>query len=446
MSTSHTFAKADATERAALKRSISNTLKGSAGNLVEWYDVYVYSVFAKYFESQFFSADDKNSTLYIWAIFAATFLMRPIGAWYFGRFADRHGRRLALTVSVSVMAACSFLIAIAPTAASIGIWAAVILLMARLLQGFATGGEYGASATYMSETAVPGWRGFLSSFHYVTLVGGHVLAQAVLLVMLLTWDTSHVTEWGWRVAFGIGGIGALVVFYLRRTMDETLETSSIEAVKDGKAKASGSMRELFVNQWRPLLLCFLITAGGTIAFYTYSINGPKMIQTAFAGDDVITGTILNLVLLTFLMVLQPVGGYLSDRIGRKSLLVFFGVGGVLYTWYLITALPQQTNAWSAFLILGVGFVILTGYTSINAVVKAELFPTHIRALGVGLGYALANSLFGGTAPLLYQGALSGGHVDMFIIYTTAVIALSLVVYIFFLKNKGPNWLDGTRTH
>ncbi|MGD5182249.1 MFS transporter, partial [Xanthomonas citri pv. citri] len=181
----------------------------------------------------------------------------------------------------------------------------------------------------------------------------------------------------------------------------------------------------------PLLLCFLITAGGTIAFYTYSINGPKMIQTAFAGDDVITGTILNLVLLTFLMVLQPVGGYLSDRIGRKSLLVFFGVGGVLYTWYLVTALPQQTNAWSAFLILGIGFIILTGYTSINAVVKAELFPTHIRALGVGLGYALANSLFGGTAPLLYQGALSGGHVDLFIIYTTAVIALSLVVYIFF---------------
>lgn len=342
------------------------------------------------------------------------------------------------------MAACSFLIAIAPTAASIGIWAAVILLFARLLQGFATGGEYGASATYMSEAAVPGWRGFLSSFHYVTLVGGHVLAQAVLLVMLLSWDATHVSEWGWRVAFGIGGIGALVVFWLRRTMDESLSSESIEAAKDGKAKATGSMRELFVNQWRPLLLCFLITAGGTVAFYTYTINGPKMIQTAFAGDDVITGTLINLGVLTFLMLLQPLGGLLSDRIGRKSLLVFFGVGGVLYTWYLITALPQQTSALSAFLILATGFVILTGYTSINAVVKAELFPAHIRALGVGLGYALANSLFGGTAPLLYQGALATGRVDEFIIYITAVIAVSLVVYIFFLKNKGPNWLDGTR--
>jgi len=432
-------------ERAALRRSISNTLKGSAGNLVEWYDVYVYSVFAVYFESQFFSAADKNSTMYVWAIFAATFLMRPIGAWYFGRFADRYGRRLALTVSVTVMAGCSFLIAITPTASQIGIWAAVILLFARLLQGFATGGEYGTSATYMSEAAIPGRRGFLSSFHYVTLVGGHVLAQLTLLGMLTFWDKPQISEWGWRIAFGIGGIAAIVVFWLRRSMDESLGEDSIEAAKEGRAKASGSMYELFVHQWRPLLLCFLITAGGTVAFYTYSVNGPKMIQSAFAGTDVMTGTLINLGVLTFLMVLQPIGGWLSDIVGRKSLLVFFGVGGVLYSHYLITALPQQQDPLMAFVILTIGFVILTGYTSINAVVKAELFPTHVRALGVGFGYAMANSLFGGTAPLLYQAAKSSDRVGQFAWYVTAIIAVSLVVYVFFLKNKGPNWLDGTRT-
>ena len=316
MSTPSSSAAVAHPERAALRRSISNTLKGSAGNLVEWYDVYVYSVFAVYFESQFFSAADKNSTMYVWAIFAATFLMRPIGAWYFGRFADRYGRRLALTVSVTVMAGCSFLIAITPTASQIGIWAAVILLFARLLQGFATGGEYGTSATYMSEAAIPGRRGFLSSFHYVTLVGGHVLAQLTLLGMLTFWDKPQISEWGWRIAFGIGGIAAIVVFWLRRSMDESLEVSSIEAAKEGRAKASGSMYELFVHQWRPLLLCFLITAGGTVAFYTYSVNGPKMIQSAFAGTDVMTGTLINLGVLTFLMVLQPIGGWLSDIVGR----------------------------------------------------------------------------------------------------------------------------------
>lgn len=423
------------------RRSVSNTLKGSAGNLVEWFDVYVYSVFAVYFESKFFSPDDKNATLYVWAIFAMTFLMRPIGAWYFGRFADRRGRRLALTVSVTLMAACSFVIAITPSVATIGLAAPLILLLARLVQGFATGGEYGASATYMSEAAMPGRRGFLSSFHYVTLVGGHVLAQATLLVMLQTLTPEQISDWGWRMAFGLGGIAAIVVFWLRRSMDESLDAGAIDAARAGQAVRSGSLHELFVHQWRPLLLCFLITAGGTLAFYTYSVIGPKMVQAQFAGGDVLTGTAINLLALTVLMLLQPLGGWLSDIVGRKTLLVFFGIGGVLYTWFLVLYLPQQAGWLPAFGVLTLGFVILTGYTSINAVVKAELFPTHVRALGVGLGYALANSAFGGTAPLLYQASLRSERVETFVIYATAVIAVSLLVYVFFLENRGRNWLD-----
>ncbi|CBA17609.1 MFS transporter [Xanthomonas albilineans] len=425
----------------SLRRSVSNTLKGSAGNLVEWYDVYVYSVFASYFESQFFSKQDKNATLYVWAIFAVTFVMRPLGAWYFGRVADRYGRRLALILSVSLMAACAFLIAVTPTMSSIGFAAPALLLLARLVQGFATGGEYGTSATYLSEAAIPGRRGFLSSFHYVTLVGGHVLAQAVLLVLLQVFDPVQMSAWGWRVAFALGGVGALVVFWLRRSMDESLGSDSIAEARKGGAHAAGALHELFVHQWRPLLVCFLVTAGGTVAFYTYSVIGPKMIQSAFAGDDVMAGTIINLVALTVLMLMQPIGGWLSDLVGRKSLLVFFGIGGVLYTWFLVLELPKQHDWLGAFAILAVSFVILTGYTSINAVVKAELFPTHIRALGVGLGYALANSVFGGTAPLLYQASLKTDHVTTFVWYATAVIAVSLVVYARFLSNKGANWLD-----
>ncbi len=438
---SQTTAGPEADPRARLRRSVSNTLKGSAGNLVEWYDVYVYSVFAVYFESQFFSPEDKNATLFIWAIFAMTFLMRPIGAWFFGRFADRYGRRLSLTVSVTIMAGCSFAIAITPTEASIGMAAPLILLLARLVQGFATGGEYGASATYLSEAALPGRRGFLSSFHYVTLVGGHVLAQLTLLAMLQWFDAAQISHWGWRVAFGIGGLAAIVVFWMRRTMDESLGSDSIQAARRGQARASGSLHELFVHQWRPLLLCFLITAGGTVAFYTYSVVGPKMIQSRFAGDDAMTGVVINLIALIVLMLLQPIGGWLSDLVGRKSLLVFFGIGGVLYTGFLVLALPQQSGWLPAFAMLALAFVILTGYTSINAVVKAELFPTHVRALGVGLGYALANSAFGGTAPLLYQAALRTDQVRLFAVYATAVIAVSLVVYVFFLKNRGANWLD-----
>ena len=425
----------------SLARSVSNTLKGSAGNLVEWYDVYVYTVFSSYFESQFFDEKDQNSQIYVWAIFAVTFLMRPVGSWFFGWFADRFGRRRALTTSVTLMALCSLVVALTPTQATIGVWAAIILMLARLLQGFATGGEYGTSATYMSEAAVPGRRGFLSSFQYVTLVGGHVLAQLTLLIMVVAADRAWIAQYGWRIAFLLGGVAAVVVLWLRRTMDESLTEESLEASRTGELRRSGSMIELLRHYWRELLLCFLVTMGGTVAFYTYSVTGPKIIQKSVAGNDVVTGTIINLVALTALMLMQPVGGALSDRVGRKTLLVLFGVGGVAFTWVITTKLAEVHSALGAFAILLLGFVILTGYTSINAVVKAALFPTHVRALGVGFGYALANSAFGGTAPLLYTAAKESHAVPAFTWYVTLAIAGSLVVYVLFLKNKDDDWLD-----
>jgi len=328
-----------------------------------------------------------------------------------------------------------------PTREIIGYWAAVILVLARLVQGFATGGEYGTSATYMSEAATANRRGFLSSFQYVTLIGGHVLAQFTLLIALHFLDGDALRAWGWRIGFFIGGIAALVVLWIRRSMDESLSESHLEAIREGKDRDAGSMKTLFTTHWRPLLLVFLITAGGTIAFYTYSINAPAIVKSTFGSDRALTATWINLLGLIFLMLLQPVGGLISDRVGRKPLLVFFGVGGVIYTYVLLTFLPQTTSPLLAFALLVVGYIIITGYTSVNAIVKAELFPAEIRALGVGLGYALANSVFGGTAPLLYQASKSADHVVWFIVYVTVVIGVSLLVYIFGLKNKGVTVLD-----
>jgi MHS family alpha-ketoglutarate permease-like MFS transporter len=428
---------------AATRRAIWNTIRGSLGNLVEWYDVYVYTVFASYFEGQFFDESEKNSTVYVYAIFAITFVMRPVGSWFFGRYADRRGRRAALTVSVSLMAACSAVIALVPSQAVIGAGAPIILILARLLQGFATGGEYGTSATYMSEAATRERRGFFSSFQYVTLVGGHVLAQLTLLILESVLDEKQLHSFGWRIAFAIGGVAAVVVFWLRRTMDESLSEDVIESVRAGKDQAAGSMRELFTRYWKPLLMCFLITLGGTVAFYTYSVNAPAMVKTAYKGQSM-TATWINLIGLIFLMCLQPVGGLLSDKIGRKPLLVFFGVGGLFYTYILITYLPHLRSPLASFFLVAGSYVILTGYTSINALVKSELFPAHVRALGVGIGYALANSIFGGTAPLIYQAMKANGHVPLFIAYVTVCIAVSLVVYVFFLKNKSDTYLDRER--
>lgn len=426
--------------RAATRRAVWNTLRGSSGNLVEWYDVYVYTVFASYFESHFFDSADKNSTVYVYAIFAVTFLMRPVGSWFFGRYADRYGRRAALTFSVSLMALCSLAIALVPGRETIGVGAAVILVLCRLVQGFATGGEYGASATYMSEAATRERRGFFSSFQYVTLVGGHVLAQLTLLVLQLFLDKPQISDFGWRIAFFIGGVAAVVVFWLRRSMDESLSTEQLEAVQRGEDSESGSLRVLLADHWRPLLLCFLVTMGGTLAFYVYSVNAPAMIKTAF-GDRGMTATWINLTGLIFLMLLQPIGGMISDKVGRKPVLVFFGVGGVVYTWFLITYLQNATSVAATLLVTGIGYIVLTGYTSINAIVKAELFPSHIRALGVGVGYALANSAFGGTAPMIYQAAKNGGQVTWFIVYVTVIVFASLLVYVFALKNKSETALD-----
>lgn len=428
---------------AETRRAIWNTLRGSSGNLVEWYDVYVYTVFATYFEGQFFDESEKNSLVYTYAIFAITFVMRPVGSWFFGRYADRRGRRAALTFSVSLMALCSAAIALVPSQASIGIAAPIILILARLVQGFATGGEYGTSATYMSEAATRERRGFFSSFQYVTLVGGHVLAQFTLLILQSVLSDDQMREFGWRIAFAIGGVAAIVVFWLRRTMDESLSEDVIEAAKAGEDKGAGSLRELFTTYRRPLAMCFLITLGGTVAFYTYSVNAPAIVKTAFK-DDAMTGTWLNLVGLIFLMLLQPVGGILSDKVGRKPLLVFFGIGGVIWTYVLITYLPETTSPLLSFALVAVGYVILTGYTSINALVKSELFPVQVRALGVGVGYALANSIFGGTAPLIYQALKQNDMVPLFIAYVTVCIAVSLVVYVFFLKNKSETYLDRER--
>lgn len=425
---------------AETRRAIWNTIRGSSGNLVEWYDVYVYTVFATYFEKQFFADGDENSTVYVYAIFAVTFLTRPIGSWFFGRFADRRGRRAALTFSVSLMALCSLVIAIVPSREVIGAAAPVILILCRLVQGFATGGEYGTSATYMSEAATRERRGFFSSFQYVTLVGGHVLAQFTLLIILTAFTTEQVHDFGWRIGFAIGGVAAIVVFWLRRTMDESLSEEQLEAIKTGKDTSSGSLGELLTRYPKALLMCFLITLGGTIAFYTYSVNAPAIVKTTYK-DQAMTATWINLFGLIFLMLLQPVGGLISDKVGRKPLLLWFGFGGVIYTYILITYLPQTHSAIMSFLLVAGGYIILTGYTSINAVVKAELFPSHIRALGVGVGYALANSLVGGTAPVIYQALKERDQVPLFIGYVTVCIAISLVVYLFYLKNKSETYLD-----
>ncbi|SMC67834.1 MFS transporter, MHS family, alpha-ketoglutarate permease [Novosphingobium sp. B1] len=350
--------------------------------------------------------------------------MRPVGAWIMGIYADRKGRKSGLALSVSLMCAGSLLIAVAPTYESAGLIAPALLVLARLMQGLSVGGEYGASATYLSEMAGKRRRGFFSSFQYVTLIGGQLLAIGVLLVLQSALSEAALDAWGWRIPFAIGAALAIVVFWIRRGL---AETESFTKAKDSGAPQSG-MLTLFRQHPREAFAVMMMTAGGTLAFYAFSIYMQKFLVNT-SGFDRETASRINGATLFLFMIFQPVAGALSDRIGRKPLLIGFGVLGVLGTYPLFATLETTRDPLSAFLLVLGALTIVTGYTSINAVVKAEMFPAHIRALGVALPYALANTIFGGTAEYVALSFKDAGWERGFYWYVTVMIAISLIFYV-----------------
>lgn len=410
--------------QAKSNRVAGNIFKGSVGNLIEWYDWYVYSAFAVYFSAEFFPKGDPTSQLLnTAAIFAVGFLMRPIGSLLMGRYADRHGRRAALTLSITVMAGGSLIIACTPSYESIGIMAPIILVLARLLQGLSLGGEYGTSATYLSEMASSGRRGFYSSFQYVTLVAGQMVALGVQIVLQQLLSEPDMKSWGWRIPFIIGAMGAVAVLWLRRTMDESEQFANI---KSQKRESAGTVRALMKHP-KAVLTVVGLTLGGTVAFYTYTTYLQKfMVNTVGLPKEIVSW--INFVALLIFVVLQPIAGLLSDKIGRRPLLMAFGILGTLLTAPIFFFMEKTTEPIVAFLLMMVGLIIVTGYTSINAIVKAELFPTEIRALGVGLPYALTVAIFGGTAEFIALWLKSIGMESLFYFYVAGCIAISFITY------------------
>ncbi|MGE0580620.1 MAG: MFS transporter [Steroidobacteraceae bacterium] len=418
-------------------RRLRSIFGGSVGNLVEWYDWYVYAAFSLYFAHAFFPAGDRTAQLLnAAAVFAVGFLVRPIGGWFFGRLADRRGRRVALTASVTLMCAGSLMIAVTPGYDTIGVAAPILLVLARLLQGLSVGGEYGTSATYLSEIAGREHRGFYASFQYVTLIMGQLLALAVLLLLqFVLLSETQLEAWGWRIPFVIGAAFAVVAFWLRRGIDET-ESFAKSAAPTSQA---GALRTLAAHP-REVLIVVGLTMGGTLAFYTYTTYMQKFLVNT-VGLSRTDASLVSAATLAVFMCLQPLFGALSDRVGRRPLLLGFGVLGTTCTVPLLSALSTATSVTQAFWLIMAALVIVSGYTSINAVVKAELFPVGIRALGVGLPYALAVSLFGGTAEFVALWFKAAGRESWFYWYVTACIGCSLVVYAAMRETRASSRID-----
>ena len=393
----------------------------SAGNLVEWFDFYIYAFCAIYFAPAFFPKSDPNTQLLNTAgVFAAGFLMRPIGGSLFGRIADRKGRKTSMVMSVLMMCFGSLLIACLPNYNTIGVFAPVLLLLARLFQGLSVGGEYGATATYMSEIAMRGRRGFYSSFQYVTLIGGQLMAVLVVVVLQQVLSESDLKAWGWRIPFVIGALTALVALALRRTLTETTSKDT----RDNKD--AGSVAVLFKHHKTAFLTVLGYTAGGSLIFYTFTTYMQKYLVNS-AGMPVKTASNVMTVCLFLYMCLQPVFGALSDRIGRRNNMLLFGVLGSLTTVPVMMALQSVSDPLVAGALIMVSLTIISLYTSVGGIVKAEMFPVEVRALGVGLSYAIGNALFGGSAEYVALGLKSLGSESAFYWYVTAMMVVAALI-------------------
>jgi len=399
---------------------LRSIVSGSVGNLVEWYDWYAYTFLSLYFAPVFFPKGDPIAQqLDTAAIFAVGFLARPLGGWWLGRLSDKRGRKAGLVASILLMGAGSLMIALTPGAARIGLGAPLLLVFARLLQGLSVGGEFGASAAYLSEIASDRHRGFWASFQYVTLVGGQLAALGVLLILQATLSEAEIAAWGWRVPFAVSAVLAISGLWLRRA---ALESPVYEATDP---QARGRVGGLFQHP-AALLTVIGLSAGITLGFYSFTTYMQKyLVNTGHWTKAAASGVVA--VALVIYALAQPLFGALSDRIGRLAMLILCGACGLLFTIPLLRAIGGARDFSGALWPMLGALGLLSFGTSISGLIKSELFAAPARATGVALGHSVAVALFGGTAEYLALWATRNHHDNWYALYVSVGFGLLLFI-------------------
>lgn len=406
---------------------------GAIGNTVEWVDWAVYATFAPIFASQFFARGDETAALLsTLAVFAVGFVMRPIGGAVLGAYADRHGRKKGMTLTIGLMSGASLLIAVAPTYSAVGLLAPLVLLLARLLQGFSAGGEFGSSSTFMVESAAPARRAFAGSWQQVSVGAGTLIAAGMGTVLTSTLDQAALQSWGWRLAFAIGALLGLVGLWLRVSVAETEAFTRMRAEDEG-APRRNPLTVMLREHPRAALRVIGVTLAGTLIYYMWVSFMPAYAHLA-TGIPLRDALLANTISLVVFLTLLPFGGLLSDRVGRKPTMIAFAAGFVVFAW---PAFHFLGDSFLGLLVIElIGMVLIVGYSANCAAVMAEQFPAEVRSTGVGLPYALAVAAFGGTAPYVTTWLTTSGLGDLVWVYVAVAALIGVVVYATMPETKG----------
>lgn len=417
----------------------------SAGNILEWYEWSAYAAFAPFIAAAMFNSDDPVSALLsTLAVFAVGFLMRPLGGWVFGIVADRRGRKIVLITTMLMMAGGSLAIAIMPTYGQIGVWASVLLLLIRMIQGFAHGGESAAANTYIAELAPARRRGMWSSMVWIAIYGGSVLAFFVSATITTLMPEVQVNEWGWRIPFFLGVAGAFVALYLRRGM---MESEQFETDVEGKLAAQGQEPATATPSGakaprksvaKAILIVIAMTSGLTVVHYTWTsyVSTYAIAERGMEASGAFWATTAAQIIA---LIALPLWGRLSDTVGRKPMLLAFAVVASILQVPLMAMISN--NPWTLFISATIALVVVTAPGAMLAAVMAELFPTRVRTQGIGFAYSLSVAVFGGSAPYLNQLAINLEMEALMNGYIIGLCVLTGVAALLIKETKGAQLSD-----
>ncbi|MFE5868401.1 MFS transporter [Streptomyces roseifaciens] len=422
------------------ERTVRRAVKAAAlGNAMEWFDFGIYSYLAVTLGDVFFpSGSDTVRLLSSLATFAVAFLVRPLGGMFFGPLGDRIGRKRVLALTMVLMASGTFAIGLIPSYAAIGFWSPVLLICFRMLQGFSTGGEYGGAATFIAEYAPDKRRGYFGSFLEFGTLAGYVGAAGLVTAMTSALGGAAMTDWGWRVPFLVAGPLGLVGLYLRMKLEDT---PAFRKLEEDEETGGTELKEIFTAQWAPLLLCVVLAGAYGITDYMLLSYMPTYLTDRLGYDDA-HGLLILIATMVLLMAVITCVGRLSDRIGRKPLLMA-GLGGFValsVPAFLLLKQGSLAAVLGGMLMLGLPLVCLLG--TMSAVLPA-LFPTHVRYGSLAIGYNISTSLFGGTTPLVITALIHATGSDMTPAFYTAGAALIGMIAVAFMRETARQPLEGS---